>query len=636
MSLSRLGLAAALALLLAVLPSGTAWSQPAGHPPMGAEGGPSSLPAGDGTIRGVIVDPDAPRGTEGLDVAIYALQADGTPGIGAAKVGADGAFEFAGVSSDPGIVYLVVVRYAEVPFGERTGFVPGQREIDLALTVQQPSHDVSGVGIAESTLRIEAQGSRLAVQEIHKITNAGRQPVYLSEGARDGQAPPFRARLPEGARDFRSGAFNSDEGFELRGDELVYWGPIYVGEQELRFGYQIPIAAGTDAVSLEKHFPDGTGGVRVITPQTGLRVESADLRSTGSSEIEGRRVAVLEGGAIEPGQSLRLEVSVPETIDDPSALQLGRVELSVEVDDTVLEVTQTHQIEVASGAHVAGDRDTPLLRFELPSGAELVGISGDAEGLGIHPGQESVDVIGPLEPGTHSFAFRYRIPAARGATPLDLRFPLTVPTLVMRTADTGLVIESDRLHRLRPQALGTRTWMMREAFHVEPDEVVSIRFRPLEQTGPSQIASVAFVFAASALVLLFVVSPLRATRVAAATPGVDLSGPGMERNLLYGTLRDLEHDFETGKVAQADYEQSRTELRARAVELMREERSTQPAVPTPLAPVARAETPAEPDAASIGGYCPACGGAVDAAWGFCSHCGGTLASRAASGTEPAG
>jgi hypothetical protein len=648
MSRPRLWLLGAITAVLAVLaPAGPALSQPAGHPPMGAEGGPSSLPPGDGTIRGIIIDPENPRGTAGLDVALYALHPDGTPGIGATKVEADGGFAFTGISNDSAIVYLVVARYAEVPLGERTGFAPGQLEIDLALTVEQPTTDASGLGIAESTLRIEALGSRLAVQEGHTLTNSGSRPVYVSEGARAGLTPPFRARLPKGARDFRSGVFNSDEGFEQRGDEIFYWGPIYAGQQELRFSYQLPAAPGADTVSLEKHFPDGTGGVRVMTPEAGPRVESPDLRPGDASEIDGRPVAVFEGGAVAAGQSIRLEVSVPDTVDDPDAIRLGRVELSVELDDTVMEVTQTHQIEVAAGAQVAGTPDAPLLRFDLPAGADLVGISGDAEELGIHPGLESVNVIGPLGPGTHEFAFRYRIPAAKGATPLDLRFPLTVPTLLIRTADTGLVIESDRLHRLRPQAMGTRTWMMREAFHVEAGEVVPIRFRPLEQTGPSQIASVTFVFAASALILLFVVSPLRASSTEEALPGEDLSGPTMERSLLYGTIRDLEHDFETGKVAESDYEQTRAELRARAVDLMRQERETQPGA-TPLDAVTAAKAPAEEASAAAatsttasttpgtGGYCPACGGLIDPAWRFCSHCGGALSPPADSGAESAG
>jgi len=44
------------------------------------------------------------------------------------QTGAGGAFEFAGVSTDPGTVYLVAVQYGEVPFGARVAFEPGETD----------------------------------------------------------------------------------------------------------------------------------------------------------------------------------------------------------------------------------------------------------------------------------------------------------------------------------------------------------------------------------------------------------------------------------------------------------------------------------------------------------------------------
>jgi len=581
--MKRHALPALCAILCVGTIAGAAWGQAAPHPSV-PTGGPSSIPPGDGTIRGVVTDADHPGATGGLTVALYALQPDGTPGIGSTQTAPDGSFAFSAVSSESAIVYLVGVRYQRVPHGERIAFGPGQRAIDIAIAVQRPTPDASTVTVVETTLRIESLGKRFVVLETHKLENTGRQPVYVAEGERASHTPPFRANLPQGALNFQPGAFNSTDNFEQDGGEISYWGPLYNGEQELRYGYELPVEAAAAVVGFEKRFLLGSGRIRVLAPEHGPRIESADLLAGTPIEIDGTRLALLEGDAREPGTAIQLRVHVPDLSSDPSALRLGRADLSIELDDTFLEVTQSQKLSVAAGAHLASTPGEPLLRFAVPLAAKLVGVSAGAEQLGIRtfdspsasPPEKGISLLGPLGPGEHEFAFRYRIPVENGAAELDLQFPMTLPTLFIRTADTGLLIESDRLHRLRPQAMGTRTWMLREAFQIEPDEQLSIRFEALDQKGPWQFGGLAFLITASAFVLFFIPNPLRTPTSEIRSPEDGRAGPAHERDLVYATIRDLEHDFETGKVSEEDYERGRDELRARAVELMREEKQASP------------------------------------------------------------
>ena len=83
-----------------------------------------------------------------------------------------------------------------------------------------------------------------------------------------------------------------------------------------------------------------------------------------------------------------------------------------------------------------------------------------------------------------------------------------------------------------------------------------------------------------------------------------------ERESIYAAIHDLEHDHETGKITEADYESMRGELRARAVELLRREREGAAVVEESLAPP----------------RCPSCEAEVRATDHFCSHCGEALAS----------
>ena len=86
--------------------------------------------------------------------------------------------------------------------------------------------------------------------------------------------------------------------------------------------------------------------------------------------------------------------------------------------------------------------------------------------------------------------------------------------------------------------------------------------------------------------------------------------PGVrERESIYSAIRDLEHDHETGKIAEADYTAMSEELRARAIDLLRRERES----------VAAAERTAAPS------HCGGCGAEVRDTDRFCSRCGRALA-----------
>jgi cytochrome c-type biogenesis protein CcmI len=112
----------------------------------------------------------------------------------------------------------------------------------------------------------------------------------------------------------------------------------------------------------------------------------------------------------------------------------------------------------------------------------------------------------------------------------------------------------------------------------------------------------------AALAAVFLFKPLRGRRE--ENKPADRSEWAAKREVLYESIRDLEHDFETRKIDEADYGVMREELRSDAIELMREEKQAPPSE----ASAARA----------IGRACPSCGAAARVAWKFCAECGSHL------------
>ena len=149
----------------------------------------------------------------------------------------------------------------------------------------------------------------------------------------------------------------------------------------------------------------------------------------------------------------------------------------LELDDASLEVSADLQLEVAGPIAWPAPRRLRLLHLELPPGAEFSGLSPETQRLGAAIGKQGgLDILGPIAPGEARIAFGYRLPVehAAAATELDIAFSAPVDQLNVLIADTGVVVENDRLHRRRPFRSGTRIYLHREAFQVEPGEVIEL------------------------------------------------------------------------------------------------------------------------------------------------------------------
>ena len=82
---------------------------------------------GPAEIRGRIVHPSRASAASGLPVVLYALPADGPPGLRNTESGEDGSFAFHGVSNDPATVYLVGARAGAIAFARRVTFAEGEQ-----------------------------------------------------------------------------------------------------------------------------------------------------------------------------------------------------------------------------------------------------------------------------------------------------------------------------------------------------------------------------------------------------------------------------------------------------------------------------------------------------------------------------
>lgn len=573
------------------------------------------VPAGPATIRGRVVHTGRDEGAPGIDVVLYALQASGEAGARRLATDAAGRFAFEGVSNAPDVAYLVGARYQGIPFpGDRVVFAAGEREREIEIQIADLSADPSAVAVLESTLRVDRVGGRLSVEETHRLENRGGQTFYVPAERRPGAAPGFRAELPEGAVDFSMPLGMVPEGVVREGSQVAFYGPIYPGLQEISFRYTL--RASGEAWTLAKRFPSGARRARLLLPE-----EDAETQLTGvkraawkpgeTENIDGRRYRSFSAASLAPGAGVSLRLELPEMRRDPDALSVAEAQLFLELDPAALLAREVYTLEVEGDTPVVGE---PLLHVSLPAEARDIRFSSDALALGLsaHP-DGGLALEGPLPPGESTLEILYRLPVHEGAALLERRFDRPVPLLTVFVADTGLRIESDRLHRRRPVRTADRTYVHLEAFAVDPAEEIALRLVALPPPrGLPKAASAAFVLLLAAAAGWMLLAPLRRAPGAATAEAAEESVARREREALYASIRDLDHDFETGKIAEADYGALRDDLRGRAVALLRSERE------------AGRTRPSSAAAAPASEVCPGCASEARPGDRFCSQCGRVL------------
>lgn len=584
-------------------------------------------PAGVGRLTVQVLRPSDPGRARGLPIALYALAPDGTPGLARGETDAEGRHVFTGLSTDPDIVYLIGARFREIPFGERVTFAPGEQTARVEIEVAAPTDRIEGVRVEELRARVDWMGDRLVVQEVLRVVNPG-DGVVLLDAPDDPRAIVARP-LPDGATDFASGSTAIGEGIVERDGVMHFRGPLYPGEQQIDYRYSLPLEPGSRLARLPIELREGATRLVLVAGTPGMQIEGAGL--VASQEVlsdAGRPLTSWARAELDPGRRVEPTIELPEIRRSPELISMPRSDVWLELDDTRLTATVNVELEVPAGAPVAGTPEAPLFHVSIPPGARLGGVDAAAERLGLVPSADGgFDVIGPIGPDATGLGYSFQMPAGPRGVDLAMRFPKEVATLNVLIADTGLALESSRLHRRRPFRSGTRNYLHREAFNVSPEETVDLSLSPLRGDGLPRSASIALTLIAAAGAALFLSAPLRSRARRSDEGAPDLTPIQAEREAVYANIADLDHDFETGKLEQADYQQMRSALRARAIDLLRTEREAPrpEARDEPGAPGAAGDAAGDAagagDALPTGAFCPACGKRVKPEWRFCSSCG---------------
>jgi hypothetical protein len=563
--------------------------------------------AGPATIRGRVVHERDSADLGGLTVVLYALPRAGEPGLRGVVTDETGAFAFESIANDPTTVYLLGARYEEISFGARFSFETGELERQIDLSVADATSDTSGAAVGEVQIEVEKNCESLSVHETHQLDNPKAEAIFIPESERSGREPILRVALPGGASNPQ---FELEEGLERDGNALSFWGPLRPGQHELRFSYQIPELG--PAFEMRRSFPSGARSLALVGRPGGPK-----LTRVGPDDAK-----------IEPGDSITLRIELPAATDAGDRISALESRNWLELDGAALTVDLQYTLSVEGNTPLGSATGVPLLCVPIPEGASDIRFTTRTRALGTtRDPSGALAVRGPIPPGESEIALRLLLPIEREDPLFSLVMPIDVPLLSMLIADTGLVVETSRMHRKRPVRTPSRSYLHLEAFEVSAGEAVELRLRPLDARRSLPAPATAGVaFAVAAIAIGFLIAPLRQVGTEASLPPSAASRAADQRGSVLTAIRGLDEDFEIGKLTEADYHEMRKTLRAEAVELLRIERAAlEDAAEAEHAAAAQtAETAKTAEIEDKPNACPSCKTATAADARFCSQCGTPL------------
>jgi hypothetical protein len=302
----------------------------------------------------------------------------------------------------------------------------------------------------------------------------------------------------------------------------------------------------------------------------------ADLQYQLTTEYQGAEYS-FEAFSFPAGETVHeATLAIYSSTSSDQAIWISRSHVIVNVNGESLEVTEYYQFANGGNTTFIGTRDIApglkeTLRFSLPREATELTLGGELMDCCIEPVEGGfVDTMIVL-PGTKEMLYTYRIENASGSydLPVTLYYPVDSFDLMVQGKDVDVVceqlIEGDPLVTEEGQIvrfLGQG---------LEPYTTLDISLSGLGGGGGGLFSwqGIVILVAAHAAGLFALNYWRRRRRRLAVVTGS--AGERADRGRLLQEIADLDDAYERGDIAEEDYTQRRSLLKARLVEMTRSE-----------------------------------------------------------------
>jgi mono/diheme cytochrome c family protein len=283
----------------------------------------SSLQPGDGVIAGTVV-----QGTAGatapadLPIVLEAYVGFEQLATFTSTVGADGAFRFEGLATDPNINYLATVATNGISYSsDFLNLSPITTTLQTQLAVYATTDDPAAVRINSSHWIIDQQPGALVGLAIYIFGNSGDR-TFVGQTVEGVDQPVTAAiEVPPGAVEITLEGGALGERFFQVGNIIYDTLPLLPGEGTRQLVVQYAVPFTTEAVDLAQQFLYPVEQLNLLVPTTsGLQVSAPAMTAAAPQNMGGQEYQLFVRDAFEPQVvSVNLTGLLPAGSPDPRA-----------------------------------------------------------------------------------------------------------------------------------------------------------------------------------------------------------------------------------------------------------------------------------------------------------------------------
>jgi hypothetical protein len=283
---------------------------------------PLVLAEGDGVIQGQVINGTAGSETpEGLEVTLHVFRGRDEGEQRTTTTDVQGRFRFEDLEMGSDWAYLVRVPYKGVVYSQGLlSFEAGQQELMTEVAVYETTTDAQGLVIERAHIFVTLEGAGLSVTELYVFANPTDR-TFIGTKEIEGRRWTSRFLLPQGSQNLAFDDGTLGGRFLTAKGGFVDTEPHWPGSTSVLFSYEPDCLAGNCNLAREIAYP--ISNLNVLIPDTGIKVESAQLAFEGRQEAQGNAYLNYAGRNLMPGQKLDLRLRLPGAISAPAASQKG-------------------------------------------------------------------------------------------------------------------------------------------------------------------------------------------------------------------------------------------------------------------------------------------------------------------------
>ncbi len=261
-----------------------------------------------GVIQGRVTNGTTNESMPGLNVKLQRFQARQPIGSATATTASGGEFQFVDLDTAPEFSYIVTSSYKQVDFDSgEIGFDKDQTSLTVELPVYEPGAGIGAVSSQRGHTVIVSDGAGLSVLEFESLVNSDNK-VFIPPAA--GNQGTLQLFLPKEAESLSLIAGVTSANATKTDKGLIFTGPVKPGQNDIAYGYRIPLAPGQGQYLYVRPITYPVSGYSLLVRGDNLQVQSSSLQEQAPVTINKQTYKILTADKLAAGTNIMISISL--------------------------------------------------------------------------------------------------------------------------------------------------------------------------------------------------------------------------------------------------------------------------------------------------------------------------------------